>query len=222
MSVAKDAAAKLAAAAGASDYADTVAAFISKAETLFSTPSDFGTQMTGLISGFSASTTSPDATVSALESASATSFLGDVPRDTEARKQETINAEATSALIRRSSMAAAARNLADRTFVSVSEANDAMVAFADMVDVEVERDNVSDDEYTAARDLTAKVVADLSARLGGLPRVLTVTLPSAKPAVVLAYELYQDVSRDSEIASRNDIIRPGFLPADSPIEVLSE
>ena len=40
------------------------------------------------------------------------------------------------------------------------------------------------------------------------------------PALVLAYDLYEDAARADEIATRNRINHPGFLPP-IPLQVLS-
>jgi prophage DNA circulation protein len=47
-----------------------------------------------------------------------------------------------------------------------------------------------------------------------------VTPAEPLPALVLAYDLYEDVARDGEITARNKIRHPGFVPAEK-LKVLS-
>jgi prophage DNA circulation protein len=42
--------------------------------------------------------------------------------------------------------------------------------------------------------------------------VMTVTLPSNMPSLVVAYRLYRDASRSDEIAAETNAIHPAFLP----------
>lgn len=221
-------------------FADDVSGFLSTSRTAVADASSFASRVVALISafGFLGSSGSGGAsriargavnpnpsimpTLDRLISVSDDDYISDVPRETAARQQEAINTAAMAGLVRRAAFSAKARRLADTEFVSANEANAAMVEFADSIDAEVERSNVSDAEYTAARALTAKVVADLSARLGGLPQVRKVRVPQVTPAVVLAHALYDTPFRDEEIIARNDVVRPGFLPSGEPIEVLSE
>lgn len=55
-----------------------------------------------------------------------------------------------------------------------------------------------------------------------LPRVLELELPFDTPALVLAYQLYDDADRDQELADRAGVAKPGFLPGGVPIPVLSD
>jgi len=58
-----------------------------------------------------------------------------------------------------------------------------------------------------------------------LARVVEYQVPPAViPSLVLAYERYNDISRDEDIVNRNTpaVNHPGFLPEGEAIEVLSE
>lgn len=54
-----------------------------------------------------------------------------------------------------------------------------------------------------------------------LPRIATVRLATSLPALVLAYNLFDDTDRTAEIVARNQLRHPAFLPAGEPIEVLT-
>lgn len=55
-----------------------------------------------------------------------------------------------------------------------------------------------------------------------LPRMRTIQLPEKMPSLVLAYDLYEDLSRADEIESRNKIPYPAFVPSGKDLKVLSE
>ncbi|WP_295379542.1 DNA circularization protein [uncultured Pseudacidovorax sp.] len=66
----------------------------------------------------------------------------------------------------------------------------------------------------------AAVFADITARMSNAARLLTYTPRQPMPALVLTYDLYEDVDREQEIVDRNGIRHAGFLPA-RPLKVLS-
>lgn len=76
------------------------------------------------------------------------------------------------------------------------------------------------DVYPALMQARAAVWADLTARARDDARLDTLTPPETLPALVVAYDYYEDASRDSEIIARNRIARPGFI-APEPIKVLT-
>lgn len=80
----------------------------------------------------------------------------------------------------------------------------------------------SDNEYAAYRDLRAKLIAALPDEAVDLPRLQTITLAKFQPALVVAYDLYEDASRDEEIITRNKVNHAGFVPGGTPLEVLSD
>ena len=63
------------------------------------------------------------------------------------------------------------------------------------------------------RVLRKTVVDNLGAQGASLPRLITVNLPSAMPAVVIAQRLYRDANRADELVTEADPIHPWFMPA---------
>lgn len=59
--------------------------------------------------------------------------------------------------------------------------------------------------YQSLTELRASVAEVLSGKLGALPNLTTITVRESIPADVLAYNLYQDISRAQEIIDRNNI-----------------
>lgn len=70
-----------------------------------------------------------------------------------------------------------------------------------------------DDVYLALEEARAAVYEDMTSRAQDEARLITVTPPEVTPAVVLAYDIYEDASRDQEIVDRNGVRHGGFVPA---------
>ena len=74
------------------------------------------------------------------------------------------------------------------------------------------------DTFTAMRALRAEVTAHISRVAGDLPQVVTATPAAIIPALVVSYAVYGDLGQADDIAGRNRLPRPGFVPA-MPIEI---
>lgn len=66
--------------------------------------------------------------------------------------------------------------------------------------------------YNALIALRAAVVNDLQTRGSQLPSLITITETTNLPSVAVAYKLYQDATRDSDVVQRVDPIHPLFMP----------
>lgn len=78
-----------------------------------------------------------------------------------------------------------------------------------------------DKVYTALADARSRVWKDLGERSRNSARLATLRPPATAPALVLAYDYYEDAARDGEIVARNGIRHPGFVPAE-PLRVLTK
>ncbi|MFS8930944.1 DNA circularization protein [Cupriavidus taiwanensis] len=74
---------------------------------------------------------------------------------------------------------------------------------------------------SALKALQVDTLVYLRRQAAALPQVYTLQLIQATPAVVLAYDLYQNLRAD-EIVRRNAVRHPGFVPAGVPLEVTSQ
>jgi prophage DNA circulation protein len=84
-------------------------------------------------------------------------------------------------------------------------------------------DAVGDDElFTALIDVRSAITVDLERRAAPLARIVPVTLREPWPAIVLAYDLYENALRDAEIIARNGVRDPNFLPPNQTLQVLSD
>lgn len=70
-----------------------------------------------------------------------------------------------------------------------------------------------DDVYLALEEARAAVYDDMTSRAQDEARLITVTPPEVMPALVVAYDFYEDASRDQEIIDRNGVRHGGFVPA---------
>jgi prophage DNA circulation protein len=68
------------------------------------------------------------------------------------------------------------------------------------------------DAVNALNALRQQVCGYLQQMIAQRPKVLSTTLADTVPAVVLAYMLYQDASRDLELTMLNDVDDPMFMP----------
>ena len=75
-------------------------------------------------------------------------------------------------------------------------------------------------DYFALRQAYVAVYQDITERAKDGNRLTTMAPTGILPALVIAYDLYEDALRDSEIVVRNKIRHPGFVPP-RPLQVLS-
>jgi len=125
------------------------------------------------------------------------------------------NTSALGALISRSALAEQVRAVSYMGFASYDDASarrqelvgrlwDAALIAADAGDGA---------GFTALRQLAAAVTTDLTARGATLARVISYETPRGLPALVLAHRLYGDAGRADELAARNHVAHPLFMPA---------
>lgn len=78
----------------------------------------------------------------------------------------------------------------------------------------------NDTTYLALTDVRAKVFDDMNTRIQGSARLMDIKSINVQPALVIAYDLYESIDRESEILARNKVQHPGFVPAET-LKVLS-
>jgi prophage DNA circulation protein len=145
-----------------------------------------------------------------------------VPGSTRARSLT--NDVARSDLQRRLALSNQARvlavALADTTVVATaSQAKDLRNALVAQIDTELEVNDPPLEVATALTTLRAAVVRDVAARAEFLKQRSSYTPQTVLPAVVLAHRVYGDATRADELADRNAVPHPAFVPARA-LEVL--
>lgn len=154
----------------------------------------------------------------------ATSF-GDgdaaIPETTPQRLIEKANHDAVVALAKQAATVSTAAMLAKLTmpdsttaFSVFSEVGYQLAALADASN--------DDATYAALHDLRGALSAHLVDQRDTLPRLETYTPPQSTPALVLAYNLLGDASRDFEIIERNRVKHPAFVPGGVPLAVVRD
>lgn len=150
------------------------------------------------------------------------------------RKQEAKNAAALNVLIVSAATIAAANAIVTiQSAASSDTSNNNETAFKTLTEAQTARDvlletidslidaEVSDNEYYAWVDLQAALVQYISEIEPNLATSNTLQLAESVPSLVLAYRLYGDAERESELVSRNAIAHPTFMPTGVDLEVLS-
>jgi prophage DNA circulation protein len=74
--------------------------------------------------------------------------------------------------------------------------------------------------FQALKALRAELVRSVPAESEDLPRIETLVLGKSVPSLVLAYRLYSDADRATEIVQRNRVENPAFVPGGTDLEVL--
>ena len=142
--------------------------------------------------------------------------LDAVPETTAHRRTQSRAQAALVALVRE----LAAIEVASRSAVASYADRSALLAARDrslglIDDVSA---TATDATHTAMRDLRAALVEHLAGRAPALARVITTEELSGLPSLVASYRLFGDIESADDIAARNRLARPGFIPA-GPIEV---
>ena len=146
---------------------------------------------------------------------------------TATRSQAARNERALAELVDRAALAAEARRVPEYEFASREEA----LAYRDDLNARLmaaarRAADLGDDGSAAALVALRNAVArDLNARAGDLSRVANIRPASTQPSLRLAWQLYGDdpdtvLDRASQIAARNGVRHPGFVPGGRDIEVL--
>lgn len=201
------------------DFTRQAAAVLGKLTGLMRLPTDLAGTLTGQISGLRGLGTSPLNAFKAL--ARLFDFDSDsssVARTTPSRIQQSNNRTAIQALVRRAALVEAAKASARIEYASRNEAIAARDELAERLEAEAE--TAPDTVYFALTDLRVAIVKDISARSANMASLTSYTPNATLPAIVLAYQLYEDPERAEEIIARNQVRHPGFVPGGQQLEVL--
>jgi prophage DNA circulation protein len=202
---------------------------------LVRSPLELAAGLQGFVAGLSTLTDNPFSAFKSLRGLfDWGSDLKPVPRTTSNRIVQAENQAAMVTLIRSSAVIEAARAVSESGFVggraadgnvyqaeipSYQEAVKVRDELADRLDVLME-DSVADDTYQSLAALRVAVITDINARGADLARTVAYRPVTTLPALVVAYQLYDDAERSEEIIARNRIRHPGFVTGGRDLEVL--
>ncbi|MBI1407292.1 MAG: hypothetical protein GC145_14350 [Caulobacter sp.] len=197
---------------------------LAKANALIAAPASLAGRVIGLVGQIRALAGNPLAALPALRSLMGFgSTLAHVLGDTPSRKRQRANQAAFVALVRRTAAAEAVAAVSEATFTSYEQAaaiRDDLAAAIDVLALEA-GDAGDDDAFLVLENLRAALIRDVGARGGSLARVFAYTPGQTEPAMVTAFRVYGDASRDLEIVARNGISHPGFVPGGRTLELLT-
>ncbi|MDO9631218.1 MAG: hypothetical protein Q7I92_04885, partial [Humidesulfovibrio sp.] len=155
-----------------------------------------------------------------LPTASAISSVTLTESQTVVQAQNQTNLAAVDNLVQQTAVAEAAKASAQASYSSVDEAMAVREALCEALEALSAR--ASDPVYVRLADLRAAVVQDLGTRAAQLPRLANYHLSATMPALVVAYLVHGDATRESEILARNRVRHPGAVPGGATLEVLSD
>jgi prophage DNA circulation protein len=124
------------------------------------------------------------------------------------------NARATVDLVRGAAVAALAELYAGMDWASADAASAARDQLADLLDArQLAAAAAGQDALFAAwQGLASVALQDLTLRARQLPQLIGYARPRPPAALALAYRLYQDATRASELVALNDAPHPLFMP----------
>jgi len=103
---------------------------------------------------------------------------------------------------------------------SADQAVEALTKLGKLADQILLDTETSDDLFVAMSDLRAALDAHLASLSASLPQVQQYIPPASMPALLIAFNLYGDPTRDLEIVGRNGVRDPNFVPGGEPLEIL--
>lgn len=115
-------------------------------------------------------------------------------------------------------MAEACRMITALPFESYTQATAARAQIVDAFDTAL--DSIGDGLFGPALDLQSAVVAHLDQVASALPDLRTYVTPRVISAYEVAHDFYGDGTRGDEVADRNGIGAPLFIPAGTSLELL--
>lgn len=140
---------------------------------------------------------------------------------TAARRQEQANAQTIAQIVRVRALAERAVALTEAEITDRRAAIAARASIAEEIDAELDRLAGSDAHpvYVALSDVRGRAAEHFTRLLADLAPVVRVGVPQSMPSLWWANALYGDATRAGELAARNRVIHPSFMPIE--IEALA-
>lgn len=199
-------------------FTGSIGGFIGDAASIARAPSDFADRL-DLILSFGGQAASSRTAISALMKVYAFEPPFIPAAITSTRVKEHANQDAMTGLIRQRAVIEAARLAPAAKYNSYEDALATRNAILDGLDVVSE--TATDDVFATLGVLRAQIVRAVPGDDNALARLIQYTPPITLPDLVIAYDLYEDLSLEADMISRNKIRHPGFVPGGIALEVLS-
>jgi prophage DNA circulation protein len=138
---------------------------------------------------------------------------------TSTRQKQFDNQKALNDMIKQIAVAEAVQSAIEVPFDSVEDAEAARSDLIGAIDDQMV-DTTSDDVYAAQQDLMARMIQSLPPPNQALSRIGTVTKPKTTNSLILAYDVYESPSLESDIITRNKISNPAFILGGRELKIL--
>lgn len=133
------------------------------------------------------------------------------------------NQKALDRLMKANSIAVVSQVAVTLDYESFDQAQDMRAAITDLIDTLLLDDELSDDLYSPLCNLRAALTEHFNSVADSLPELKDYTPIQTIPALVLAYQIYGDSRRESDILSRNASIRDQTaVPGGVTLKVLND
>ncbi len=142
---------------------------------------------------------------------------------TPSRLLQSSNNQALSGLISQTATAALSEAMAIADFDNFDTANVALKSAVDVIDQEIEQAaSIADlNNFNNLENLRSDLIEHVRSSSADLARIVSFQTATTRPALLNAYDLYQDLSRVPDLTSRNKVKHPGFMPGGTKLEVLN-
>lgn len=140
------------------------------------------------------------------------------PQLTATKEKEASNNNALIDMIRQLALIRAAEQAANQTYFSEEAAVDQRDALNDLIDAQLNVEGIDDNLFQALLDQKAANVALIPDPRKESGTTEEVELFETTPSLVLVYEEYGNVSRETDVLDRNKIENPAFI--DGTVEIV--
>lgn len=147
---------------------------------------------------------------------------GIIANDSEQSEIEVTAHVALELVMRAGGLAALAETLTEIPFESAQQAETILADMTAKFRALLLTDDLDKETFQVLSLLQTAFVEYVRDSARGLPTVSEYDAYDTIPALLIAHELYDDCTRDSDIVTRNRVAHPGFVPGGSVLEVLSE
>jgi len=138
---------------------------------------------------------------------------------TQSRSKQAVNQAAVQNLFKQQAHSFEAKAAVAIAYTNVAQAIRVRDSVVEQLDLQLEVEDLGDDLFQAIKDLVSPLVKALPPL--NIGTIIEIVPTKTTPAIVIAYNLYQDLDREQEIIDQNNVSHPGFVPGGVAIEVAS-
>ena len=144
-----------------------------------------------------------------------------IPLTTTLRIQENINRNSMNFFIKTLALSYLARAAVEEDFDSIDSATERRDEIRGFIE-ELLNETDNDDIFQSLVQLNAAIVSSIPDETAVLPNIKTLTTNITTNSLVLNYQIYGNLDRESDIISRNIIKNPAFILGQTEIEYIED